>query len=295
MKDDEWGIKKQVKIMVEKYSFDFFISKAYKMENVKEIFSMTIPGYPNLLDLKNFEAIFHENQMDIQKFTHPSITVSLGDVKIFNKYLIPSVFYEIDPIKRIKSDKRIDILTAKTETELLSNPYAIFSFNDYMELSFKKINSKHKILSSGDVSYQEYAPNMLLVSVKNFMTMILNLLCKCLSPIQKMISRTEPIKTFCILIIFDSLFSNFQTFLNGNRYGKNSSKKISNLEMVFKLIVKFIFIIAIKNFLKFEILPLDSVSNSTNTFKKEMSVEKEISLIKTLIHGIIRSGNMCSI
>ena len=48
--------------------------------------------------------------------------------------------------------------------------------------------------------------------------------------------------------------------------------------MVFKLIVKFIFIIAIK-FSKFEILPLDSVSNSTNTFK-EMSVEKEISLIK---------------
>ena len=120
MKDDEWGIKKQVKIMVEKYSFDFFISKAYKMENVKEIFSMTIPGYPNLLDLKNFEAIFHENQMDIQKFTQPSVTVSLGDVKIFNKYLIPSVFYEIDPIKRIKSDKGIDILTAKTETELLS-------------------------------------------------------------------------------------------------------------------------------------------------------------------------------
>ena len=117
MKDNEWSIKKQVKIMVEKYSFDFFISKAYKMENVKEIFSMTIPGYPNLLDLKNFEAIFHENQMDIQKFTHPSITVSLGDVKIFNKYLIPSVLYEIDPIKRIKSDKRIDILTAKTETE----------------------------------------------------------------------------------------------------------------------------------------------------------------------------------
>merc|ERR1712216_177638 len=126
MKDNEWGIKKQVKIMVEKYSFDFFISKAYKMENVKEIFSMTIPGYPNLLDLKNFEAIFHENQMDIQKFTHPSITVSLGDVKIFNKYLIPSVLYEIDPIKRIKYDKRIKKLTAKIkfflqETFLIKN------------------------------------------------------------------------------------------------------------------------------------------------------------------------------
>ena len=295
MKDDEWGIKKQVKIMVEKYSFDFFISKAYKMENVKEIFSMTIPGYPNLLDLKNFEAIFHENQMDIQKFTHPSVTVSLGDVKIFNKYLIPSVFYEIDPIKRIKSDKRIDILTAKTETELLSNPYAIFSFNDYMELNFKKINSKHKILSSEDFSYQEYTPKMLIGSVKNFVAMILNLLGKFFSPIQLMIFRREAIKTFCILIIFDSLFSNFQIFLNGNKYGKNSSKKISNLEMIFKLIVKFIFIIVIKKFLRFKVLPLDSVSNSTRTFKKEMALEKEISLVKTLIHGIIRSGNMCSI
>lgn len=273
----------------------FFISIAYKIENVKEIFSMTIPGYPNLLVLKNFDAINHENQMKIQKFTQPSITVSLGNVEICNKYLILSVFYEIDPIKRIKSDKKVNILTTKTEPELLSNPYAIFSFNDYMELNFKKINSKHKILSSGDFSYQKYTPKMLLVSAKNFIAMILNLLSKCLSPIQIMICRTEAIKTFCILIIFDSLFSNFQTFLNGNQYEKNSSKKISNLEMVFKLIVKFIFMIIIKHFLKFEVISLDSVSNSTSTFKKEMSVEKEISLVKILIHGIIRSGNMCSI
>ena len=295
MKDNEWNIKKQVKIMVEKYSFDFFISKAYKIENVKEIFSMIIPGYPNLIDLKNFEVINHEKQVEIQKFTHPSIRVSLGNVEICNKYLIPSVFYEIDPIKRIKSDKKVNILTAKTEFELLSNPYAIFSFNDYMESNFKKINSKHKILSSEDFSYQEYTPKMLIGSVKNFVAMILNLLGKFFSPIQLMIFRREAIKTFCILIIFDSLFSNFQIFLNGNKYGKNSSKKISNLEMIFKLIVKFIFIIVIKKFLRFKVLPLDSVSNSTRTFKKEMALEKEISLVKTLIHGIIRSGNMCSI
>jgi len=264
--------KKQITAKVEKNVFVFFIPELFNTEEIKTILSFSIPGYPPHLNIDWFENQKINNLVEKKDLADILIIISLDTLIGFSENLIMSPKFENKIFKRIKTINGFMYLNAKTDSAIFSNPYSLFSFEYYMEENFKKM--KNKTLNSQIT--KPVLPNRYLQTIINFCSKwILNSFFS----ISK-ISFRNSTKILCALIFFEIL---------------NIKKSISILEVFLKLVFKICALRVVETFINFKILFSAIKERTHGSFEKKTRVEIEVSGIKTLINGLVRSGNLFAI
>lgn len=264
--------KKQITAKVEQNVFIFFIPELFNSEEIKTILSFSIPGYPPHLNIDEIENQKNNNLVEKKGLADILITISPDTLICFSENLIISPKLENKIFKRIKKINDFMYLNAKTDSAIFSNPYNLFSFEYYMEENFKKVKNK----TWNSQINKPVLPNRYLQTIINFFSKwILNGFF-----IISKISLKNSTKILCALIFFEIL---------------NIKQSISILEIFFKLVFKICALRVVETFINFKILFSAIKQRTHGSFEKKTRIETEVSGIKTLINGLVRSGNLFAI
>lgn len=265
-------LKKQITGKVEQNIFVFFVPEISNSEQIKTILSVSVPGYPPHFTLDWFEnqktdcVTEKKSSIDISIIIAPDTSINLLDNLIISPKLENEIF------KRIKTTNGFINLNAKTDSVYFSNPYGMLSFEYYMEENFKKIKSK----SCFSQKARSTLPNICFQSIINFS---LKWFCSGFFFISK-ISLKNSTKVLCALIFIEIL---------------TIKKSISVSEVFLKLVFKIWALRIIEIFVNFKRLFSVFNEKARGSFEKKTRIETEISTIKTLINGLIRSGNLFAV
>jgi len=265
-------VRKQIKVNFEENTVDFFLPQDYSLDISNSVFSLAFPGYPPEFTTDDSKKLKIGYQFELNKSTNLSLRFGSTNFTNFSKSLINSIFLENKSLKKLKHISEGSQLETKLNLKIFTNPYALFLFGGYMEVSFKKTKSKNKLSSLVGYHYSEsYSKKNYKFSSHNFFDKALNLLNKC---------KVKTNKIFLLLMFFEIL---------------KSFKLNSNLEIFLKFVIKYYFInMSCKTF-KIKEFSSNSLNSPFDLFKKNTLIEKEVSIINLLLNGIIRSGNMCAL
>jgi hypothetical protein len=265
-------IKKKVMVRVEEQNLEFFLSRDLTEKDLKNIFSLVLPGYPSNFTLSNIEDLDIRCSDKFFKIQNISISGFSLIYKNFSKNLLQSTYLENEVFKEIKSLKEIDPIRLKTKCEKFSNPYVLFSFNCYMESSFNRMKSRNDLWSTNEKGFlKNYIYHFSSIGLKIFLNKMIVIF---------RIMGNNSTKIFYCLILFETL---------------SLIKSVSGIEVLLRISLRFCFL-SIFFFLLDFIKKFFKSKKIKSSFRGTESIyEKELSITKTLLFGIIRSGNMCSI
>jgi len=272
MCNNDKRLKKPVKVTFEQNDLEFFISQEFNKDHLKNIFSLTFPGYPTNFIFKNLDDLnsdFVSNSIQTINLLIPGFSAISDN---FQENLIKSVSFENEPLKKIKLKKSGNRLTVKCGAKIFSNPYGLYSFDNYMELTFNNVKKKNDWNFSNEKKPAYFFLSQIYwYLAKYVVSNILNL---------ANIFGQNSVEIIAILAFFEFL---------------NFTEKISISELILKLSLKFCLINSFKNCLRYNIWPLNSEKKCSKSFMNSSLLSKELAVVNTLLFGIIRSGNMCSI
>jgi len=272
MRTIEKEVRKQIKVNFEEKTVDFFLPQAYSLDISESVFSLAFPGYPSQFTTNDSENLKIGYQFELNMSTNLSLRIFSTNFTNFSKSLINSTFLENKSLKKLIHIGEGTQLETKQNLKIFTNPYALFLFGGYMEVSFKKTKSKNKLSSLVEKHNSEsYSKKKYKFSSHNFFEKALNLLNKC---------KVKTNKIFLLLMFFEIL---------------KSFKLDSNIEIFLKFVIKYYFIIMSCKTFKIKEFSSNSLKSPFVLFKKNTLIEKEVSIIKLLLNGIIRSGNMCAL
>ena len=272
MKKTGLSVMKKITIDFEQHSLDYFTYHAYNSNEFKTLLTITFPGYPSTLTIEFLEKsnVCSQNESDINL----NLSISIFDLT-FQKFCgccEKSVFFETEYFKKIKISEVANFLSTNLRIENFSNPYSIFSFDNYMELGFKKRMKKNFFFQNENQIYNSNFKYLYSTSVNLF------------SNILYFIMLNENIfNEFKILFIF--LFFGRSLYLNST----------SIIEIFLKLILNFLFVKIFRKFLKCNLIYSSVSRTGFAFFEKNPFWEKEILLFKTFWIGFMRSANFFTI
>lgn len=272
MENKNKKIKKKVVVRVEEQNLEFFLSRDLTEKNLKNIFSLVLPGYPSNFTLSYMDDLNIKDSNKFCKIQNLSISEFSIIYKNFSKNLLQSIYLENEVFKEIKSLNEIDPIRLKTTCEKFSNPYVLFSFNSYMESSFNRLKSRNDLWSMNEKGFNKnYIYHFSSIGLKIFLNKMM---------VVFRITGNNFTKIFLGLILLETL---------------SLIKSVSGIEVLLRIFLKFCFL---KGFyFLFDLIPkfIKSKKENSSFWGTESAYEKELSITKTLLFGIIRSGNMCSI
>jgi hypothetical protein len=266
------NIKKKVVVLVEEQELELYLSKDFTNNELKNIFSLIIPGYPSNFTLSQIDNSSVKFSDKFCKIHHLSGNRFLPIDEKTIENLLQSICFENEIFKKVKKMKEKDPILLKTKCESFSNPYVLFSFDNFMESSFNRINPKNYPWSInegsflGDCFYQCYSFSFNIF--KHKLSGLFGILGKNLT------------KIFYILILLETF---------------NLTRSVSRIEILLKIFLKLCFINIFSFFLNLNSRYLKTREEKINFSSMNSVYEKEMSIIQTLLHGIIRSGNLCAI
>ena len=266
------NIKKKVVVLIEEQDLELYLSRELANKNLKSIFSLILPGYPSNFTLSQTDCSGDKFPDRFCRIQNLSVNGFFPMDEESPKNLLQSICFENEISKKIKKIKEIEPIQLKTICESFSNPYVLFSFDNFMESSFNRIKSKNYIWSKDESS-------ILKNCFYDFYSYVFNIFENNLNGKFKIIGKNFS-KIFYILILFESL---------------NLAKTVSRLEMFLRIFLKLCFLSIFSFFLNFNSEFLGAKEEKSNFSPRDSTYEKEISIIKTLLQGIIRSGNLCAI
>ena len=272
MIDKKQNIKKKVVVLVEDQELEFYLSKDLTNNDLKNIFSLMLPGYPSNFTLSQID---HSSVKFPDKFCKIQYLSANGFIPMGEKTtenLLPSICFENEIFKKVKKMKGKEPIQLKTKCETFSNPYVLFSFDNFMESSFNRIKSKNYLWSMNESSflgnyfYQLYSFGFNIFENK-------------LDEIFGIIGKNFT-KIFYFLILFETFYL---------------TRSISRIEILLRIFLKLCFLKIFSFFLNFNSKFLKTKEETLNFSTMNSIYEKEVSIIKTLLQGIVRSGNLCAI
>jgi hypothetical protein len=272
MKNNSKNLKKQITLKIEQISLEFFVPQNYELEQINTLFSISIPGYPAHFTLEGLG----DQKTNFPIHVNKAITIFINNtssvIECFPENLISSLKTENKSSKIIKNFHETNCLSAKTNFINCSNPYNLFSFDCYMEKNFEKIKNKNLHFKTNDpFSLKVYFQQTLEFLFKLFFNGLFNFSRKCLD---------NSAKVLCILIFFEIF---------------NNRKSNSAIEIFLKFGFKVYALNKFKALVDFKRVFPDIRKKNYDSFEKRNKIEIEISSIRTLMSGFIRSGNMLAI
>ncbi len=259
-------------VMVEEQNLEFFLSKDLTEKDLKNIFSLVLPGYPSNFTLSYIDDLDIRRSDKFCKIQDLSMSGFSLIHKNFSKNLLRSIYLENEVIKEIKSIKETESIRLKTTCENFSNPYVLFSFNSYMESSFYRLKSRNNFWSMNEKGFlKNYIHHFSSIGLKIFLNKLMIIF---------RIMGKNFTKIFYCLILFEIL---------------SVIKSVSGIEVLLRIFLKFCFFNAFYFLFDFISKFLKSNKKNSSFCGTDSIYEKEISITKTLLFGIIRSGNICSI
>jgi hypothetical protein len=272
MIDKTNAIKKKVMVRVEEQNLEFFLSRDLTEKDLKNIFSLVLPGYPSNFTLSYMDNLDIGGSDKFCKIQNISISGFSLIYKIFSKNLLQSIYLENEVFKEIKSLKEIDPIRLKTKCEKFSNPYLLFSFNSYMESNFNRLKSRNYLWSTNEKCFlKNYIYHFSSVGLKIFLNKMI---------VVFRIMGNNFTKILYCLILLETL---------------SVIKSVSRIEVLIRIFLKFCFLSLVYFFFDFIPKFFEFKEKNSSFWGTETICEKELSITKTLLFGIIRSGNMCSI
>jgi hypothetical protein len=265
--------KKQITMIFEQESLEFFMSNTYSHNSIDLLLHLTFPGYPsaNLVICGLDQGCFVLKDGSNSAF----LTINTSQYNSFNNYhncLLDSIYFENEPLKKIILNGKTTQLLVKTNTNTFSNPYNLFSFDDYMNLSFKKTKDTNRLIFPFEnQSIRNVGQQTIYFRSLYFFNKVFHL---------SKANDKNFSKIFFMIMFFEIL---------------NRSNSLSIIEMVLKLVLKLSLIHVFKAYLKSNLFFSKTLEKKSDSFKKRNFWEKEISSIKTLLIGGIRSGNLSAI
>jgi hypothetical protein len=304
MKKNLKNSKKQVSIELEDYSLEFFVSKFYKLNDYKSMFSLVIPGYPSNFIMKGFNELDSEFLTESDREKKLSIIFPQISTENNEKNLIQSIFFEIEIVRKIILNREKNLLLTKIDCDLFSNPYSLFLFDEFMETNFKKSknNKKNSILTEKQLKNSDF---------QNFFYNVFKILLKTTD-----IIGIKPTNASFYLFLFYCVFIEFYavSFCPLNKRHYLFLDPPGTLFILSYRIVLYNCWLSLIGFLLKSIYSSEFfsklicksrkyfsllTSSDSNIFEKEFSLDTvyflDIFNIRTLLVGIIRSGNMCSL
>lgn len=272
MNNNEQSFKRQITMLFEQQSLEFFISSIYSIIEIEKIIPLTFPGYPSNFKINELEYFTIGIQLESPKSTNLLISIFEGKSNNHQECIFNSIYFENEPLKKILLNGKTIRLFVKKNATIYSNPYNLFSFDDFMELSFKKTKE-----SNGLIFPIENQP------MRKFGEQNLYFRYKSLSNKAFILSKINDKnfgKIFFIIAFFEIL---------------NSSRSLSIIEMNMKLVLKLGLISMFKAYLKPKLFFSKTLEKHPDSCQKKNFWEKEFSSVKTLLIGGIRSGNLCAI
>jgi hypothetical protein len=272
MKKTGLNVMKKITIDFEQHSLEYFTYHGYNSNEFKTLLSITFPGYPSTFTIESLEKIkvCSQNESDINL----NLSISIFNLGFQNFWgcCEKSVFFETDYFKKIKISEGINFLSTNISSENFSNPYSIFSFDNYMELFFKKPIKKNFFFQNENQIYNN--------NFKYLCSNSVNLFSKILYFI---VLNENVFNEFKIFFIF--LFFLRSLYLNST----------SIIEIFLKLILNFLFVKIFRKLLKFNLIHSSISKKGFAFFEKNPYWEKEFTLFKTFWIGFIRSANFFTI
>ena len=272
MKNFGKNLKKQITLKIEQTSLDFFVPQICEHEQLNTLFFLSIPGYPNHFTIEGSGDQKMNFPVEVNKAIIIFINNTSGVMECFSDNLISSLRTENKSLKTIKNFHETNCLNPKTIYTNYSNPYNLFSFDCYMEKNFKKIKNKNSHSKANDhFSLVVYFQQTVEFFFKVFFNVLFNFSKNCLE---------NSAKVLCILIILEIF---------------NIRKSNSTIEIFLKFGFKVYALNRVKTLVELKRILPDITKKNCDSFEKRNKLEIEISTIKTLMYGLIRSGNMLAI
>jgi len=267
----KFTIRRKIKINFQEHVVSFFVPQVYNLEVFNNIFSLTFPGYPTKFTINCSGELELDTQFEPKKIINMSLINLSTNFINFLESLTNSIFLENSSVKTLKPINELTKLKTKKNFANTTNPYVLFSFEEYMELKFKRIKINN--------NFHPLNENCLL---KIYFEEIFNF------PSQeyfKKVSKTliicgkKTTKIFLMLMFFEIL---------------NSFKTTSNLEILLKLLFKYYSMSIFRKMYKSIIFSQDSMKITSNLYEEKTILEKEFLNVRIFLIGLIRSGNMFS-
>ena len=219
MKKIEVKVMKKITIDFEQHSLDYFTYHSYNSNEFKTLLAITFPGYPSTFTIEFLEKsnVFSQNESDINL----NLSISIFDLT-FQKFCgccEKSVFFETEYFKKIKISEVANFLSTNLRIENFSNPYSIFSFDEYLELCFKKPMKKNFFFQNENQIYNSNFKYLCSTSV--------NLSSKIL----------------CFIVLNENIFNEFKIFFIFLFFVRSLYlNSTSFIEIFLKLILNFLFV-----------------------------------------------------